>query len=577
MRPRLNHSPLFTSLLIVLPLIVGILLIATPYFDTNDDAWLMLFVSGRVVNSTPSGEVYWLHPFLSHALAALYRLPAEVPWYGVMHIGGLVLAFWMMLYALFLKECSWRPLTLFLLCLLSFGFPSVLSLQFTKTAFLVGLGGVFLCTVTLQQSFAQPGLSRLTLSRLIGGLLMLILALMIRRKSLYLVGLVSLPVLGFLAWTAWKSQALRWFLTVATSFSLLLFALASVHTHVWARSPEWSRFDRVLQLKSALVDYQQVPYNTQTEPFFREVGWSANDYACLQHWLYLDAEVYSPEKLHALLARFPATVRSRANLHHALLVLRAHFDADGIAWLLLPLWASILLLGVHRRPRVLTSLAVGVGVLVAMFLLALFFHLPDRVFHPLVTSVCWFSLVLYEGHPSTGARLARARQWGGFGCMGITLLVLLTRADTSLVKILTFSVMTRQTNADLRAALVHLNPQPSQTFVVVGAAFPYEAILPLERQEYLRNLRILSLGPSNQSPMQQRMLGAQGIGDLHRALFEQPDVFLILSPERGEDILVERYLAEHYQVAVTITPYWHEGPLRVGKVTRHREPVETAP
>jgi hypothetical protein len=149
------------------------------------------------------------------------------------------------------------------------------------------------------------------------------------------------------------------------------------------------------------------------------------------------------------------------------------------------------------------------------------------------------------------------------------------RSDTSIAKILTFSRTVRQHNTDLRAALVHLNPHPSQTFVVWGAAFPYEAILPLEHHGYLQNLRILGLGASNQSPMQQRMLEAQGIHDLHRALFERQDVFLSLSPERGEDKLLEQYLAEHYGVTVTVTPYWQEGLLRLWKVTLRHTLAET--
>jgi hypothetical protein len=400
---------------------------------------------------------------------------------------------------------------------------------------------------------------------------------MIRRESLYLVSILSLPLLVFLAWSARKSQSLLFFLTVLTSLSLLLFALASVHTRAYSQSPEWSRFDRLLRLKSEFIDYHHIPYNTKTQPYFREVGWSENDYRCLQHWLYIDPGIYSPEKLQAIVAHFPPTARSREDIQSAFLGLLSHFHADGILWLLFPLWSSIILLGIHSYPRLLTMLAIGLGAPSVMSLLAIFFHLPDRVFHPVVTSVCWFALLLYEEPrtPSIASHQSRLRQCCGFLCVGVTLLLLLMRSDTSIAKILTFSRTVRQHNTDLRAALVHLNPHPSQTFVVWGAAFPYEAILPLEHHGYLQNLRILGLGASNQSPMQQRMLEAQGIHDLHRALFERQDVFLSLSPERGEDKLLEQYLAEHYGVTVTVTPHWQEGLLRLWKVTLRHTLAET--
>lgn len=576
MRPCFERYPLLTSLLLVLPIILITILAATPYFDTNDDATLMLITSGRVLSPTPSEWAYWLHPFLSHTLASLYRVAPDMPWYGMMHIGSLVLAFWSILYALLLKGFSWRQLALFLSCMAAFGLPSVISLQFTKTAFFVGLGGVFLCAMTLQQSLDHPRPSPPLLLRFGGGVLLLALSLMIRRESLYLVGVLSVPLLLFLAWTARKSQSHLFFLTIGASLSLPLFALAAVHTHVYAQSPEWSRFEQLLRLKSEFIDYAHIPYNAQTEPYFRQVGWSENDYHCLRRWFYIDPEIYSPEKLHAIVAHFPPTARSHQDIQRAIVTLRSRFGTDSMLWLLLPFCVSILLFGIHSHARLFTLFITGLGALVTVSFLAFFLYLPDRVFHPVVASVGWFAL-FFSGKPTscTVSRHSRARLCGGGLCLAVTLLILLVRSDTSLAKIITFSRIVQQQNTNLRAALARLHPLPSQTFVVWGAAFPYEHILPLEHQGYLQNLRILGLGASNQSPIQQRMLDAQGIPDLPRVLFERQDVFLILSPEKGEDALLERYLAEHYGVTAKVVPHRQEGQLRVWQVTLPQTPAST--
>ncbi|NOT53473.1 MAG: hypothetical protein HOP18_02600 [Deltaproteobacteria bacterium] len=408
---------------------------------------------------------------------------------------------------------------------------------------------------------------------------MLALALMIRRESLYLVAALSLPLLLFLAWSARKSQSLLFFFITLMSVGVLLFALASVHTRTYARSPEWNRFEQLLRLKSEFIDYAHIPYNTRTESYFREIGWSENDYNCLQRWFYIDPKIYSPEKLQALVAHFPPTARSWEDVQRAVRTLRSHVHADKILWLLIPLCLGTLLFGVQTYTHLFTLFATGLGALVTVSLLAIFLYLPDRVFHPSVASVGWFALFLYEEPraPGVGSRYSRPRQYGGFFCVGLTLLLLLIRSDTSLAKILRFSQIVQQENTQLHGALAHLNPQPSQTFVVWGAAFPYEFILPLEHQGYLQNLRILGLGASNQSPVQKRMLNAQGIPDLPRALFERQDVFLILNPERREDIFLEHYLAEHYGVSATVIPHWQEGRLRVWTVTRSQEPPATNP
>lgn len=568
MRSRLEQHPLLTSLFVTLSLVIATLLKETSRFENNDDVGLMLMVSGRALSPVPTGWIYWIHPLLSHALAWLYGVSGNIPWYGLMHLGSLFLAFWMILYALLLKEFSWRQLSLFLLCLVSLGLPFILSLQFTKTSFLVGLSGVLLLATTLHQHLSCRTVRFRLLLRLVGATLLLILSLLIRREGLYLVCVLSLPLFGLLAWSAWKSQVLLFFLAVLTSLSLLLFVLAYVHRQAYTQSPEWSRFERVLHLKSAFIDYSRIPYNAESERYFREVGWSENDYRCMQRWLYIDPVIYSPEKLQSIVAHFPVTDQSFDEVQRALLSLFAYLQADGILWVALPLWLSILFLSEHSHLR-MVQLASFLVAFLTMSLLVIFFKLPDRIYLPIVTSICWFALWLSGGQGVLGVSPTQTvlRNACGFLFAGITILFLLLRTDTPLAKAATLSRITLQDNISLRQALVRLSPHTSQTFVVWGGAFPYEAIRPLERHDYLQNFRIISLGAMNQSPIQQRMLNTQRIHDLPRALFERDDVFLSLFPERVEDGVLVKYLAEHYGVTVTLTPAFQETPLRFWKVT----------
>ena len=150
-------------------------------------------------------------------------------------------------------------------------------------------------------------------------------------------------------------------------------------------------------------------------------------------------------------------------------------------------------------------------------------------------------------------------------------MILLFRTDTLLAEALSGSRAADRQNGELRTALAQLKPVPSQTFVAWSTLFPYEAILPLERHEYLKDFRVVAVAAFNQSPVQHRMLAAQSIDDLHRALFEREEVFLISRyGEAFHGKLLTKYLAEHYGVAVTLTSALILPPLQFWRV--HQDP-----
>jgi hypothetical protein len=572
MRFPLEHHPLVTSLLagVVVATVAGATV--SPHFQTNDDAAFMLMVSGQVLSSEPSELIYWFHPFLSYTLAWLYRLNGKVPWYGLMHLGSLVFALWAILYAVLLKGCSWQRVGLCLLCVVSLGLPFITSLQFTKTAFLAGLGGILLLATTLQQDSSYRISWYRRFFRLASGIFLLILSLFIRDRSLMLACVASLPVIGFLAWSAWKTGTTRRFLTVLASVSFVLLTLGFIALSIYTQSPGWDRFNRLNPLKSAFLDYQHVSYTTTTQPYFQEVGWSENDYRCLMSWWYVDPQVYSPEKMQAIVAHFPPTTRSSAEIHTALRSFANHCLAEGTTWVVAPLCAALALLGFRSLTALVVLLATLGGVGLVLGFLAVFLKLPPYICQALVTTPCWVALWLSADRQklSPASSWHFVRQTCGGLLVGVVLMVLLLRSDTPLAKAVTTSRTIMQTNLALRKALGHLAPTPSLTFIVWGS-FPYEAILPLESHNYLRGLRGIAIAALNQSPVQQRMLEAQGISDLPRALFERDDVFLSFDSNNQITILTE-YLAEHYGVAVTFTPVFDDPPLRFWKVSRSPAP-----
>src|SRR5215204_5422910 len=341
LQTRVERHPLPASFLFVLIVVVVAVYTVPPHFETNDDVAFMLMVSGRVLSPEPTGWIFFIHFLLSQTLAWLYRLNANVPWYGLMHLGSLILAYWVILYAVLLKGFSWQRVSLFLLCLISLGLPFALSLQFTKTAFLVGISGVFLLATTLQQYFSRSTGRIQLLRRLAAVTLLLMLTLMIRRESLHLVAVLAIPLFGWLAWSAWKSRKIPIFLTVFASLGLVLVLLDSVHHRRYEQDPAWKRFSLLNPLKSEFLDYQHVPYNATNQKYFQEVGWSKNDYQCLLSWWYIDPHIYSPEKMQTIVAHFPLTARSTADISTALGSIASECLSGDSTWVVVPLCMAL--------------------------------------------------------------------------------------------------------------------------------------------------------------------------------------------------------------------------------------------
>jgi hypothetical protein len=540
------------------------MLVWTPFFETNDDVWMMLNVSGRAFPE-PTEYVFWMNVVLTRLLVRLYRFTGDVPWYGLLHALVLSSGLAAVGYALLLRAASLRRFTLWAVALLLLGVPLAVQWQFTRTAALGATAGVFLATATLSGGTASAGRM---VARLGAAASLLLLGYVIRPPSFWLVLLVLSPLILFLAWTGGRARAWSAGLVVVTG--TLVAALSMADARAYA-DPEWVRFRELNRLKSLFLDFRAVPFDATTRSALAAVGWSETDYHLLMRWFYVDPEVHSPEKLAAVAERArrdgPSVSQRLASGVRGVLG-----DVGGTpgAWIAGALLLGTALIGV-RRPAALATLvstvAMAIGVAVVLHGFA---KLPLRVFEPMLVAVAWLALLL-GGDPALATRPGRrdrAAKVVGFSLVGLALLLGLAHPGSPLRTVGARSRQAVQANDDLKGALQRIGLEPWQTVVVVGGTFPYESILPMPVPDYLRDVRLVAVAASNQSPVQRRLLAVRGISDLPRALFERDDVLITIYPEAGDDRLLERYIAEHYRVPVKVVPWRHEGPVRLWKVTR---------
>ena len=78
----MSLSRLRLAWVVVAVLLFGLLLaVATPYYQTNDDATMHFRSAGVVLTDEPSEFLLFMHPAIGLLLSSLYRWRPDWPWY----------------------------------------------------------------------------------------------------------------------------------------------------------------------------------------------------------------------------------------------------------------------------------------------------------------------------------------------------------------------------------------------------------------------------------------------------------------------------------------------------------------
>ena len=103
------------------------------------------------------------------------------------------------------------------------------------------------------------------------------------------------------------------------------------------------------------------------------------------------------------------------------------------------------------------------------------------------------------------------------------------------------------------------------TIVILGAAFPFEGMLPFESVEYLTGASIVWLCGMNQTPIQDNMLEKLAIKDLFVSLATKKSVYISL--HRSYLDMLKKYYYEHYGVNVLASLVFKANSFDLYKIT----------
>lgn len=258
-------------------------------YQTNDDLFLKMIVSGEMTG-TPDPRMFYLSYPAGLLLSCLYRLSPQFPWYGLLFCFTIGLTMAVILYSFLKREKNplVRLLTIVLFCLFSYGFLflHIAELQFTTVTAMAGCGALFLFYL------APPADSmRETLKNNMGFLLFSAYSFCFRGQAF----LMFFPMIGMIGLGKYLDAG-------KTSSSSLfqmnrqrknLFALAGIFIAVIGslflleklayQREDWKVFSAYTEASETVYDYEGYPDYDTHEETYRELGITRSSYEAAAH------------------------------------------------------------------------------------------------------------------------------------------------------------------------------------------------------------------------------------------------------------------------------------------------------
>jgi hypothetical protein len=523
--------------------------IVTLGFESNDDVGMAEIVSG-LTTGAPSAELIFSNILIGSVLKFLYGLTDRVNWYTLYLLGAHFVALTGLLWAFLRLQPSRKAVILFALLFVEFEVALLLRLQFTSTAILAAVGGLVLLLSRDETSGRRSSLATGW------GAALLIMAGLIRPDGMYYAIVLLVPLFAY--------EALcfrRWRPFVAIGLSIIVVAMAAACDGWHYRSdPAWREFMAYNRARASIHDLPIVTYEPNTRFFFNRVGWSYTDFGMFTNWFFSDRETFSRERLEAILKLFEGSEWSRAK--------SPQYLADSLRPLSVfpPLvYANLLLaivLAAGSRLRMLLVVA-GAYVLLDSLLVVFSWYakLPARIVLPAYLSVVVMAFYVVLREASLRRHLmplaydfAWLRPLTAVAAVAFAAYYALAFFPVAVSQISKSDL--NQRDQQVLALFVrtlrerYVRPDPQAIFLNWGGRFPMFFTAPWDNYREIRKLRMLGLGWNIHSPQYDAAVSRLGLGDLYRASYTNPNVFLFSEPASLQQL--QRFVQEHYRQPIVV-------------------------
>jgi hypothetical protein len=531
-------------------------------FETNDDVAMELLCSGFGFAVRPDAHMLFSHIWLGKVLAALYTWNGDVRWYPIYLQAAGAVAFATIGFCFLIKHKFWVGLLASLLFFLASAVTCFVVMQFTATACLVTLAGV---AIAFTIADAEELTCRQNIFLSVLGMALLMLASLIRFEGFELILAFGL-LLSILRRIPKPLLQKRVILPISVLVAAGIFGLtaAEFQKAAYRNDPNWNGFFSILRATADFTDFQKGNYVVNNAPLLKQVNWSANDVHMLEIWGYMDANVFSLEKVNEVRRQLPTSTISLQKVGSQLFGLLG----DPTLFAIYAVIAPFLFVMDARRMGLARYAALCLASSGILCVLIACFKSSWHVYLPVFSFLLWACLFHIDAARVATALSSAWRQRRVAFCLLIVVLGLAYGFWVQKVYAEPFRNISRM-NHILKDSIKALNPNKHTLYVCWGTAFPFEYILPFDSLSfYFKNLSFLPIGCQSRAPTFGQMLALYNIKDFFSGLL-QPNVVL-LSYDFNNKIL-EQYMLEHYGLTVkanVLAGYFPDGRLTLYKVVR---------
>lgn len=502
-----------------------------------DDRSMMEFVSGQYLGH-PDAHTIFMGYWYSFLLTALYRAVPNVDWYA---LGFLVLqgtCMTLILLKVWRGTDRHRWLKTGMVCLgfLVLGMDALVRLSFTTTAAVLGVTVIFLYMTS--EHFGRKELFTLFLLGLFTSQI---------RRDIFL---MILPVCGVL----WLFRTCR---TEGKTLEhrmiplavLLIMVIGAAGDHVGYGSPEWKAYKAYDQGRTAVYDFPDYTFPTYegAESFYESVGIEKKSRArTLINYNYTADERITPEFFGTYIAAYEKAYPSgQSKLQKLRESVRIYVSSalEGkyhrIHQAALLVYGGLLLWYVLKKKwmaalRIL-ALAGAQGVLWIYLIYA--GRLPERVIYSMNLMMAVLALLFLWEAGSEGKLRERMVRY-----VWIPAVCLLGIAVYQLPAARTQNLEMVQRNQNIENLKAYCMEHPENYYFndVTSMAFTTYNVRLWQQEPY--HMNYMSLGDwMSFSPIWQEKLDQNGIISVKEALYQQDNVYLICSFDKGLEYLVSLY------------------------------------
>lgn len=381
-----NKARLWFSALLNLVILVLLLMLCVPIFETNDDAAMRNMIKGY--SGAPSPYIIYMNYILGTLLVALYNFSVAIPWYEILFYIFIFCSLTGITYVFLNRKCTVFSVSILVIFLAFFGFEGYVLLQFTRVASLLTASGMLLI---LWGIIEQP---KNTGGIVWFGILLSFLGTLVRfNQALLIIAIMS--SIGVALILSKKEMVTRVYIKKLGFCLLCVLAVlvAAYGTDILNDSKytgeEWDYYKAFNSARSVILDYGIPGYEEIAEEL-SEIGISEADLKLLKSWTFEDWDVFSLETMQTLAAlRQPTSISIPTLDHWRYTLVRGVWDIPTFYCFLLffLLW---ILFGKHEKAHILSVAYLCVVILAIYFYLHFFLNriLQPRVDYGIYLSAC---------------------------------------------------------------------------------------------------------------------------------------------------------------------------------------------